>query len=293
MPLVALALHRLVARPSWRAALALGAAGAFQAATSIYYGVIGAVGAAVSLVVAGRGDRRATDGLGGAPRRRRGDRRRRAGGAVRVAVPSRCSGARASRATCSKRRATPRRRRATSARRTPTSSTAAPAGCAPIAAPSTSCSRASSSWPSRIYGLVVARRRGSGPLAAAAVATLVAGAVLSLGPDGLRALYATLHAWVFGFQAIRAPARFGVLVAFALATLAAIGDARAHRRGRARAWWGVGLPRAARDRVPARPAGVDAGAAAGHRGHCVAARRARSRRGACTCRWAATSRTRR
>src|SRR5205085_12347607 len=50
MPLVALALHRLVARPSWTGALALGAAGAFQAATSIYYGIIGAVGAAVSLV---------------------------------------------------------------------------------------------------------------------------------------------------------------------------------------------------------------------------------------------------
>ena len=41
-----------------------------------------------------------------------------------------------------------------------------------------------------IYGLVVARRRGSGPLAAAAGATLIAGFVLSLGPDGVRALYA-------------------------------------------------------------------------------------------------------
>ena len=63
MPLVALALHRLVARPTWRGALALGAAGAFQAATSIYYGVIGAVGAAVSLVsliVATGGRRTAT-----------------------------------------------------------------------------------------------------------------------------------------------------------------------------------------------------------------------------------------
>ena len=60
MPLVALALHRLVAKPTWRAALALGAAGAFQAATSIYYGVIGAVGAGVSLVslIVGTGGRR-------------------------------------------------------------------------------------------------------------------------------------------------------------------------------------------------------------------------------------------
>jgi hypothetical protein len=91
-----------------------------------------------------------------------------------------------------------------------------------------------------IYGGIVARRRGSGPLAAAAAATLVAGFVLSLGPDGVRALYATLHAWVFGFQAIRAPARFAVLVGFGLATLAAIG-AREITDGPRGRWWGLAL----------------------------------------------------
>ena len=57
-----------------------------------------------------------------------------------------------------------------------------------------------------------------------AVVFLLIGAVgflLSLGPEGVRALYAAAHRFVFGFQAIRAPARFGVLVLFALIGLAA------------------------------------------------------------------------
>lgn len=61
------------------------------------------------------------------------------------------------------------------------------------------------------------------PLVGAAAAMLATGFVLSLGPDGVRPLYATLHQVVFGFQAIRAPARFAVLVQFALALLAALG----------------------------------------------------------------------
>jgi hypothetical protein len=48
------------------------------------------------------------------------------------------------------------------------------------------------------------------------------GYVLSLGPDGVRPVYAALHRFVFGFSAIRAPARFAVLVIFALSTLAAV-----------------------------------------------------------------------
>jgi hypothetical protein len=42
------------------------------------------------------------------------------------------------------------------------------------------------------------------------------GYVLSLGPDGVRPVYSALHRFVFGFSAIRAPARFSVLVIFAL-----------------------------------------------------------------------------
>ena len=64
--------------------------------------------------------------------------------------------------------------------------------------------------------------------------------MLSLGPDGVRALYATLHAYVFGFQGIRAPARFAVLVAFGLATLAAIATREITDGPRGR-WIGLGL----------------------------------------------------
>jgi hypothetical protein len=72
-------------------------------------------------------------------------------------------------------------------------------------------------------GLIIARRRGHWPLAASALAIVVVGVLLSLGPDGVRPLYAFLQRWVFGFQAIRAPARFAMMVAFGLAVLAALG----------------------------------------------------------------------
>jgi len=60
---------------------------------------------------------------------------------------------------------------------------------------------------------------------AAVLAMLAVGAlgyVLSLGPDGVRPLYSALHRFVFGFSAIRAPARFSVLLMFALSVLAAV-----------------------------------------------------------------------
>ncbi|MGE3401417.1 MAG: DUF3108 domain-containing protein [Vicinamibacterales bacterium] len=88
-------------------------------------------------------------------------------------------------------------------------------------------------------GAVLGWRSDARPLVAAMAALVVLGFVLSLGPDGVRALYATLHRHVFGFQAIRAAARFSVLVSFGLATLAALAwrelSAKAHRPGRAHA----------------------------------------------------------
>jgi len=66
------------------------------------------------------------------------------------------------------------------------------------------------------------------------LAIAAAGFGLSLGPDGVRPVYAWLHEHVFGFQAIRAPARFAILVAFGAAVLAALGVAAlAIRRPRA------------------------------------------------------------
>jgi hypothetical protein len=82
--------------------------------------------------------------------------------------------------------------------------------------------------------------RDSRPVVGAMLAVIVLGGVLSLGPDGFRWLYSTLHRVVFGFQAVRAPARFGVLVTFGLAGLAALGvreltAGRATAPGRGRA----------------------------------------------------------
>ncbi len=58
-------------------------------------------------------------------------------------------------------------------------------------------------------------------------AVAVAGVVFALGPDGFRTVYALAHRWVFGFQAVRAPARFGVLLTFGVAAAA----------GFAVTWW--------------------------------------------------------
>jgi len=239
MPLVALALHRLVAKPTWRAALTLGLAGAFQAATSIYYGVIGAVGALtslVSLIVATGGRRTARVAL------------RVAGAAVLggvLVIPFVLPYLQVQRREGFARNLFEAARHAA----TPASYLSAPEANALYGRTGwlrTDLGAEHELFPGAIvvvlagFGLVVARRRGSGPLAAAAAVTLVAGAVLSLGPDGFRSLYATLHAWVFGFQAIRAPARFGVLVTFGLAALAAIGTRELTDRPRG-GWIGVGL----------------------------------------------------
>jgi hypothetical protein len=66
-------------------------------------------------------------------------------------------------------------------------------------------------------------RADSRPLVLAMLLVAGLGFALSLGPDGFRWLYALFHRGVFGFQAIRAPGRFGALTAFGLAVLAAVG----------------------------------------------------------------------
>jgi hypothetical protein len=60
----------------------------------------------------------------------------------------------------------------------------------------------------------------------------VVGVVLSLGPDGVRPLYATTYNTVFGMQAIRAAARFSVLALFGIAILAAFAVAAFDSRRR-------------------------------------------------------------
>ena len=59
-----------------------------------------------------------------------------------------------------------------------------------------------------------------------AVALVAVGVALSLGPEGVRPVYAAAADWVFGFQAIRAPARFAVVAMAGLCVLAGVGVAR-------------------------------------------------------------------
>ena len=73
-----------------------------------------------------------------------------------------------------------------------------------------------------VAGAWIGWRRDSRPTVLAMAAVIATGVVLSLGPDGVRPLYAFMHRFVFGFQAVRAPARFGVLVVFGCAVLAAL-----------------------------------------------------------------------
>ena len=72
-------------------------------------------------------------------------------------------------------------------------------------------------------GIAYGRRGDARPLVHAMLGIAALAFVLSLGPDGFRGLYALFQRYVFGFQAIRAPARFAVLVMFALTSLAALG----------------------------------------------------------------------
>lgn len=81
-----------------------------------------------------------------------------------------------------------------------------------------------------LIGLWRARRSDTRPLAASAAALVVAGVVLSLGPEGARSVYAWFADVVFGFQAIRAPARFAVVAMAGLCLLAGLAVKRIGRR---------------------------------------------------------------
>lgn len=73
------------------------------------------------------------------------------------------------------------------------------------------------------FGGWTARRGESRAAAVSFAALLVTGVTLSFGPDGVRWIYSTFFDLVFGAQAIRAPARFAVLATFGLAGLASLG----------------------------------------------------------------------
>ena len=75
-------------------------------------------------------------------------------------------------------------------------------------------------------GIWRARRTDARPVAMTAFVVVVCGVILSLGPDGIRVLYATIADSLFGFQAIRAPARFAVVAVAGLCVLAGVGVAQ-------------------------------------------------------------------
>jgi hypothetical protein len=75
-------------------------------------------------------------------------------------------------------------------------------------------------------GFFAAARSDARPLALSAAALTVTGVVLAMGPEGFRTLYALLHDSLYGFQAIRAPARFAVVAMLGLVLLAALGMRR-------------------------------------------------------------------
>jgi hypothetical protein len=80
------------------------------------------------------------------------------------------------------------------------------------------------------------RARGE-PRTPAVYATLaIVGVLLSLGPNGIRPVYALLYRGVFGMSAIRAAARFDVLALVSISVLAALGIRRLETSAGAKPW---------------------------------------------------------
>ena len=73
-------------------------------------------------------------------------------------------------------------------------------------------------------------RSDARPIVVSAAVVAAAGLVLSFGPEGVRPLYAWMADHVFGFQAIRASARFSVVLMLGLCVLAGVGVAQARFR---------------------------------------------------------------
>ncbi|MCA1584691.1 MAG: DUF3108 domain-containing protein [Acidobacteria bacterium] len=81
-----------------------------------------------------------------------------------------------------------------------------------------------------VVGLWRGWRSDARPATWVGAALAVTGLVLSFGPEGVRPLYVALYDHVFGFEAIRAPARFAVVTMTGLVWLAAVGVRSIERR---------------------------------------------------------------
>jgi hypothetical protein len=78
-----------------------------------------------------------------------------------------------------------------------------------------------------LFGIVKGWRTDRWPVVATSLAIAAIGVVLSLGPAGASGVYQWTSDLIFGFHAIRAPARFAVVAMLGLCVIAAIGIATA------------------------------------------------------------------
>jgi hypothetical protein len=239
LPLALLALHRLAAARRWRDAVALGALAALQAISSVYYGVMTAVVIGVAAVVLAwttgqwRGrrywSRLAVAGMVGAllvvpvawpywvTQQREGFGRNLSEAANNAAalqsytqVPHEnflygAHGVLLPRAP----QAGERDRRNNEHQMFP--------GLVLLAL--------------AVFGAVTGWRTDARPAVAMAIGLAAAGLVLSLGPEGAAVIYQWAADVIFGFHAIRAPARFAVVAMLGWSLLAAVGVATARWRG--------------------------------------------------------------
>lgn len=232
VPLAFLFLHRVMAGSRWRDACLLGVMVALSAATSVYYGVIGAVGLSVAAVVLAAGVGRLRNAalwtrlalavvVGAvlvAPfvwpylqvQRREGFARNLYQASLNAARPRHYAQVPPDNLLYG---------------RTGLLRPGAAAGSddRPPAGPERELFVGFAIVALAAAGLWTSWRRNRHAAAMMFLGVAATGFVLSLGPEGVRPLYAFLHDHVFGFQAIRAPARFSVLVTFGLAGLAALG----------------------------------------------------------------------
>jgi len=229
LPLALLCVHRIFARANAIDALAGGAAAGLQAASAIYYGIIGGLGLVCAAIVLAIGTRPLHI------------RRLIVSGllasivALAIALPWSLPYLRVA-------------REASAGRNLFEASQGSAVLASYVQAPPTNVAYGRSGWLTPSPDARLRRKRGPeqalfmgfcamalallGAVAAprslravvAVYATLtIAGVVLSLGPDGVRPLYAALYNGVFGMGAIRASARFSVLALCGVSVLAAIG----------------------------------------------------------------------
>src|SRR5687768_1791762 len=78
-----------------------------------------------------------------------------------------------------------------------------------------------------LFGVVKGWRTDAWPAAVTSCVLLLVGLILSFGPEGARAIYTWTADLVFGFHAIRSPARFAAVAILGACLLAAIGIAKA------------------------------------------------------------------